>query len=137
VEDTSNRSELGFSLIELLVATTILAVALLSLAQLLAVATAANASAGRATYAAVLAAEQLERLRALSWESLRARTGESIDGLDRSGAPLDTTSPAAYRRRSRIDPLPADPGNALVIQVSVIGRGEVARIVTVRTRTAP
>ena len=131
------RSERGFTLLELLVASTILIVALLSLAQLLALATAANASAGRATYAAVLAAEQLEYFRSLTWESLRAQAGESIDDLDRSGKPLAPGSPGAYRRRSLVDPLPADPDNARVIQVIVTSRGETARVVTIRTRTVP
>jgi prepilin-type N-terminal cleavage/methylation domain-containing protein len=130
------RTEHGFSLLEVLVASTLLSVALLSLAQLLALATAANASAGRATYAAVLAAEQLEQLRSLSWESLRGRAGDSVDELDRSGALLAPGSPGMYRRRLRIEPLPSDPANALVIQVIVTGRGEVARMATIRARTA-
>jgi len=137
VPDSVLRAERGFSLLEVLVASTILTVALLSLAQLLALATAANASAGRATYAAVLAAEQLEDFRALTWESLQRQAGESVDYLDRSGKPLEGAAPAAYRRRRLIDPLPADPDNVVVIQVIVNGRGEVARITTVRTRTAP
>jgi prepilin-type N-terminal cleavage/methylation domain-containing protein len=137
VPDNVRRAERGFSLLELLVASTILTVALLSLAQLLALATAANASAGRATYAAVLAAEQLENLRALTWESLQRQSGESVEYLDRSGTLLEGAAPAAYRRRRLIDPLPADPDNVVVIQVMVNGRGEVARITTVRTRTAP
>lgn len=133
----SLRAERGFSLLELLVASAILIVALVSLAQLLALATAANASAGRATYAAVLAEDQLEHLRSLTWESLRGQPGEWVDELDRSGRPLVAGPSGAYRRRVRIDPLPTDPDNALVIEVIVTGRGEVARIATVRARTAP
>ena len=130
--------ERGFSLIEVLVASTILTVGLLSLAQLLALATAANASAGRATYAAVLAAEKLEDLRALTWESLQRQAGESVDYLDRSGRSLESASvTAAYTRRWTIDPFPADPNNALVIQVIVSGRRDDARVVTLRARRAP
>jgi prepilin-type N-terminal cleavage/methylation domain-containing protein len=137
MRDDNIRAEHGFSVLEVLVASTILTVALLSLAQFLALATNATASAGRNTYAAVLAAGQLERLHAVTWESLASRVGESIEGLDRSGVPLRELSVPAYRRRSIVTPLPDDPANALVLQVVVIGRGEVARLTTLRTRTGP
>jgi prepilin-type N-terminal cleavage/methylation domain-containing protein len=132
------HAERGFSLLELLVASTILAVGLLSLAQLLALSITANAAAGRSTYAAVLAAGKLEDLRALTWESLQRQAGESADYLDRAGRPLEGTfGVAAYTRRWLIDQLPADPNNALVIQVIVSSRRDDARVVAVRTRRAP
>ena len=131
------RSERGFSLVEVLIASTILIVALLSLAQLLSLATAANAAARRATFSTVLAAEKLEELHTLSWESLRRQAGESIDYLDRSGRPVESAAAATYRRRWLIDPLPEDPNNSLVIQVIVGGRREEARIAGVRTRKTP
>ncbi len=131
------RSERGFSLVEILIASTILIVALLSLAQLLSLATAANGAAGRATFSAVLAAEKLEELHTLTWESVRRQAGESVDYLDRSGRPVGNAAAAAYGRRWLIDPLPADPDNSLVIQVMVGGRRDEARIAGVRTRKAP
>ncbi len=131
------RSERGFSLVEVLIASTVLIGALLSLAQLLSLATAANAAAGRATFSAVLAAEKLEELHTLTWESVRRQTGESVDYLDRSGQPVGIAGAATYGRRWLIDPLPADPDNSLVIQVVVSGRRDEARIAGVRTRKAP
>jgi competence protein ComGC len=131
------RSERGFSLVEILIASTILIVALLSLAQLLSLATAANGAAGRATFSAVFAAEKLEELHTLTWESVRRQAGESVDYLDRSGRPVGNRAAAMYGRRWLIDPLPVDPDNSLVIQVIVSGRREEARIAGVRTRKAP
>ena len=131
------RSERGFSLVEVLIASTILVVALLSLAQLLSLATAGNAAAGRATFSAVLAAEKLEELHTLPWESVRRQAGESVDYLDRSGRPVGNAAAATYGRRWLIDPLPVDPDNSLVIQVVVSGRRDEARIAGVRTRKAP
>jgi type II secretory pathway pseudopilin PulG len=131
------RSERGFSLVEVLIASTILIVALLSLAQLLSLATAANGAAGRATFSAVLAAEKLEELHTLTWESVRRQAGESVDYFDRSGRPVPNPAAATYSRRWLIDPLPVDPDNSLVIQVVVSGRRDEARIAGVRTRKAP
>jgi type II secretory pathway pseudopilin PulG len=131
------RAERGFSLVEVLLASVILIVALLSLAQLLALATTANADAGRATFAAVLAADKLEELRASTWESVRRQAGESVDFLDHSGRPVERASAAIYGRRWLIDPLASNPDNALVIQVIVSGRRDEARIAAVRTRRAP
>jgi prepilin-type N-terminal cleavage/methylation domain-containing protein len=132
------RAERGFSLLELLVASTLLAVGLLALAQLLALASTANAAAGRATYATALAADKLEELRALTWESLQRQAGESADRLDGAGRPREGAfGAAAYTRRWVIDPLPADPHNTFVIQVIVSSRRDDARVVSVRTRRAP
>lgn len=131
------RSESGFSLVEVLIACTILVVALLSLAQLLSLATAANAAARRATFSSVFAAEKLEELRTWPWESVRRQTGESVDYLDGSGRPVEGAAAATYGRRWLIEPLPQDPNNSLVIQVTVSGHRDEVRIAGVRTRKAP
>lgn len=74
-------SDRGFSLIETLVATTLMTVALASLAQLFLISTKANQSARLTTNASVLAQQKMEQLRALTW------------GFDTIGLPLsDTTS---------------------------------------------
>jgi type II secretory pathway pseudopilin PulG len=79
-----SRSEGGFSLIEVMLASGILATALIALAQLFVVALTANTSARSTTYATVLAEQKVEELRGLTW------------GFDSSGLPItDTTSDTA------------------------------------------
>lgn len=58
------RDERGFSLIEVMVAIVILTVGLLSLAQMMVLATNSNTLSGRMTSCSALAREQLERLKA-------------------------------------------------------------------------
>ena len=85
--------------------------------------------------------------------SLDENTSGFVDHVDRSGDKLGggTVPPAGaiYTRRWSIQPLPADPGNGLVIQVLVTrtraSTGAVrpgtriaeARLATVRTRNSP
>ena len=78
------RRERGFSLIEVLVATTILTVALTALAQLFAMSTRANDSAHITTYASVLAQQKMEQLRGLTW-------GFDTLGLPQSDTTTDLT----------------------------------------------
>ena len=76
--------ECGFSILEVLVATTVLTVALVALAQLFTISTRANASAKNTTYASVLAGQKMEQLRGLTW------------GFDPLGLPqTDTTTNVA------------------------------------------
>jgi type II secretory pathway pseudopilin PulG len=63
---SSNR-ESGFSLIEVLLATGLMAFALVSLAQLFALSTRNNVSARYSTLASMLAEQKMEQLRALTW----------------------------------------------------------------------
>ena len=79
-----SKGERGFSLVEVLVASSILTVGVLSLAQLFVLSTTSNTSAKSTTYATVLAEQKIEELRGLTW------------GFDSSGLPLtDTTSDTA------------------------------------------
>jgi type II secretory pathway pseudopilin PulG len=95
-------SDSGFSLLEVLIATAMLATAVVSLAGLFAVATRSNLASRGTTYAAILAAQKLEELRALTW------------GFDRDGLPLtDTTantaaSPETPGGGTGLQPSPAD-----------------------------
>lgn len=69
---------------EVIVATSLLATALVTLAQLFAISTKTNLSSRNTTYATVLAQQKVEELRALTW------------GFDLQGLPIsDTTSDTA------------------------------------------
>ena len=74
------QNNAGFSLIEVFVATSILAAAIGALAQLPIVAVRANAAARTATITALLAAQKMEQLRALAW------------GIDQLGLPISDIS---------------------------------------------
>lgn len=73
-------ADAGFSLLEVMIASTILTVGVLSLGQLFALSTTSNTSAKNTAYATVLAEQKMEELRGLTW------------GFDRDGLPLSDTS---------------------------------------------
>ena len=76
----SSKSESGFSLVETIVATGLLAGAVVVLGQMFAIAMADNTSARTGTFASVLAEQKMEQLRGLTW------------GFDIIGLPLTDTS---------------------------------------------
>lgn len=143
---------MGFSLVEVLIATGLLATALASLAHLFAIATRANMEAGDTTWATVLAAQKIEELRAGPFPALQ----QSVDYLDPGGNRLDDPGATrrAYTRRWWIEPLSSAPDTMVVITVAVsrYRRGDAdaagaadaaarqrdgARLVTLRGRRAP
>jgi prepilin-type N-terminal cleavage/methylation domain-containing protein len=151
--------EHGFSLLEVLCATAILTTGLAALAQLVIVSTRVNSSAKTTTVATVMAVQKMEQLRSLAWEAspsppgaLTRNSSGYCDFLDRRGQSIGggSSSPpgTAYIRRWSIEPLPADPGNSLVLQVRVTAgparpvddtagvgrRPDEVRLVTVKTR---
>jgi type II secretory pathway pseudopilin PulG len=75
-----HNGESGFSLVEVMVATGLLATALVSLAQMFVISTRSNIGSRNTTYASVLAEQKLEELRALAW------------GYDTQGLPLSDTT---------------------------------------------
>ena len=113
----------GFALVDALIASVILSVAIASLAQLIVGAAAANAAAGRATIAALLAADKLEELRAAS----PSATGGATEDMPRPG----------FTREWFISDPSSHPHRISVIQVLVRTSGNEIRMVAVGPRPAP
>ena len=91
----------GFSLLEVLVATTLLAAALAAVAQLFAVATKSNFSAKATTFAALLAQQKMEQLRGLTY-------GFDVLGLPMTDATTDiTVVPESVTGGKGLSPSPA------------------------------
>jgi type II secretory pathway pseudopilin PulG len=96
-------SEGGYSLIEALVATLLIAIALISLAQLFVLVARSGLESRHTTYAAVLASQKLEELRSLAWSF----DGE---GLPMSDLASDTADPSSAGPGTGLAP---SPGNVL------------------------
>jgi type II secretory pathway pseudopilin PulG len=91
----SRTNQSGFSLLETLVATVLLAGGVLATAQMFILAARGNQSANRSTYTATLAQEKMEQLRSLTW------------GFDQAGLPVQD-----YVSNTAVDP-PLDNGVGL------------------------
>jgi len=82
----SSNSQAGFSLVEAIIATGLMAGALASLGQMFAISIANNVAARAGTYATVLAEQKMEQLRGLTW-------GFDILGLPISDSSTNTALP--------------------------------------------
>lgn len=130
----------GFSLVEVLVAMSLVVASALGMAELFAVATRVTQDARIDTTATFAAESKMAQLRALTlaWDAdgasvtspglasspataLTANTDGYVDYVDGSGAVVGAgvaPPPAGvFLRRWSIQPLPADPANAVVLQV--------------------
>ena len=134
----------GFSLVETIVATSLLALALVTLAQFVGAGMQSGATA-RARAATTLMAEQkMEQLRALSWAANAAIPPDVTDYLDASGnercpGANEPCGDAVYVRRWSATPAPFLTG-LLVIEVDVrlVGKGHGSTtLVTARARMTP
>jgi prepilin-type N-terminal cleavage/methylation domain-containing protein len=132
----SKRAD-GFTLVEVMVATSILVVGVVSLAQLALLARKSDQAAALVTIAAVLAQDKMEQLRAAEWP------GAATDGCceffdfegrrlaDGAAAPVGTQ----FVRGWSIEPVALMPGAAQALHVWVSPRGAATvRLVSVRAR---
>jgi hypothetical protein len=136
--------EHGSSLIEALVAALILSTGVVTMAQLLSIATATNLAARRSTVAVILAEQKLEELRATPWESLQPSSSSTLE--ENTEGYVDKVG--IYTRRWSIEPLSSSPDRAVILQVLIFAPGPAsvaapvspnrvrgaARIATVRGR---
>lgn len=129
------RRDSGFTLVEVLVATTMIAMAVGGLGYLWSAAAAVNRSAKRSTVAALLAAEKMEQLRALPFDD-PALAASPANALRADAEGYFDVPAQGYRRRWHVAPLPAYPLNAVVVHVMVwsVGDPGEASLVTIKTR---
>lgn len=134
----------GFSLVETIVATSLLATALVALAQLVG-AGVQSGTAARARAATTLMAEQkMEQLCALPWATLAAMASDATDYLDTAGdeqcaAADGACGDAVYVRRWSATPASFSSG-VLILEVDVrlVGKGHGSTtLVSARARMTP
>jgi Tfp pilus assembly protein PilV len=115
--------ERGASLVEALVATLIVSTGVVTMAQLLSIATATNLAARRGTVAAIVAEQKLEELRTLPFEYLQTSPSTTLE--QNTDGYVDYVG--IYTRRWSIEPASSIPGSSLVIQVLVTTSNEASR----------
>lgn len=145
----------GFSLVEVLVAMAVVATSATGLAGLLTLATRVVHQSRIDMVATAAADAKMAELRALPFgdfalaptptSSLQTNAAGCVDFVDATGAMVSTgtnaTGQSVYLRRWRIQPLPADPVNAVVLEVvaAAVGtpRSPLTHLVSILARTTP
>jgi Tfp pilus assembly protein PilV len=139
----------GISLVEVLISTTLLAGALVSLPHVFAMTARAALEAGHVTVATLLAAQKVEEIRS---GPLPPSSASGVELLDAHGADVEASgSTPVYTRTWWTEPLESTPSSAPAVTIAigvsvsryvrteVNGRdpagGESARIITLRTGT--
>ncbi len=134
----------GFTLVETIVATSLLAIALVALAQFVGAGVQAGAAARARSASTQIAEQKMEQMRAMSWAAITAMPADSTEYLDSSGnqrcpgasAPC---ADAVYVRRCSVAPS-AFSTDVLIIRVeaNLVGKGHGrATLATARGRMAP
>jgi prepilin-type N-terminal cleavage/methylation domain-containing protein len=133
----------GFSLVETLIATSLLAGALATLAQFVSAGVQSGAAARARMLTALMAEQKLEQLRTLPWPAV-AVTAVTTDYLDGSGierCPGATTpcAEAVYVRRWSTTPAGFSTGVVIIaVDVHLIGKGHGSTtLATARARMTP
>lgn len=135
------RSERGFTLVEVLIATVVLSTAVVATAGLFGIAGLSVRNARRHSVATLMAAGKLAELRVSDTavspsDALVRDTPGFVDYVDASGRVIPGGSrrppEAVFVRRWKVQPLPDDPIDSLIIEVLVVP-GD-ARVVALRTR---
>jgi Tfp pilus assembly protein PilV len=139
LQPTDPVRERGFCLVEVLIAASIVIVALSGLGQLFVISSVANQRARARTIASVLAGAKMEELRAAA-----AAPASGLDYADARGTVFDQRTRAAavasYVRRWSASPMPSNP-EAVILDVQVMfpqaSPGELVRISGLKTARAP
>ena len=134
----------GFSLVETLIATTLMAGALVSLAQFVGAAAQTGTAARTRAQAALMAAQKLEEIRVASWDDMTVAPPTGVEYLDGSGHARcpDVDVPcgdAVFVRRWSVTSAPFSTGVVIVeVDVRLVGKGHGnATLVTARGRMRP
>ena len=131
----SRRSDSGFSLLEVLVAATLLIVAVAGVAYVFSAAAAASQSAKRSTRCVMLAMDRIEHLRALPFDDgeLAVSAGDAL-AADIEG--FHDVLAGGYHRRWSVTPVATHPTDALTLRVVVWQPGFPgdASLVTIKAR---
>jgi prepilin-type N-terminal cleavage/methylation domain-containing protein len=134
----------GFSLVETIVATALLATALIALAQLVGAGVQSGAAARTRTMTTLMAEQKMEELRSLPWAAIAVIAPGTTEYLDASGheqcvGASDPCGEAVYVRRWSATPAPFS-SNVLLIEVDVrlVGKGHgTTTLVTARAQMTP
>ena len=134
----------GFSLVETLIATALMAGALASLAQFVGAAAQSGTAARNRALAALMAGQKMEELRVVTFADLAAAPPAGVEYLDRFGraqcAGMDVPcGDAVFVRRLYVTPAPYSAA-ILVVEIDVrpVGKGHgSATLITTRGRMAP